>query len=196
MLKRQTDLTVSDLLKFIETETESLTLAAKEHAESNVDAGIPVSLCPANLLYKVLSIRHPERIKLDQPRPGKRSTSAAGIAATAEREDENVEAVEPAEDQDLASVGSATLGSRGSRKRWASCSLTQSTQAAASDAKEAATATAPRRVASLSTPGQRRRLKLKSTPKVETSCPKTKAKAKAKAKAKPTGSVRARREKP
>ena len=122
--KRHTKLTVADLLKIIATDSDTLAQTAQEHAASNVDAEIPVNLCPANLLYKVLCIKHPDILVGDQPRPLKRPAASAGSAAIAnasdvERKDEEDAAEEVLDGApDVGSVGSG--GSAPSRRRrWA-----------------------------------------------------------------------------
>ena len=180
--KRQTPLTVSDLLKFIETETESLLQAAKDHAASNVDAEIPVSLCPANLLYKVLLTKCPDRVVPDQPRPTKRPASGTDVDAAAdvdetEREDADLEAVEEM-------VGSATsVRSVSSRRRWSGRVLTEHSPATSSKGS-AAKKRARAKSATETVPKRRTTGKTKSTNVTPGSAIHAAGKAKAKAKAK------------
>ena len=174
--KRYTKLTVADLLKIIATDSDTLAQTAQEHAASNINAEIPVNLCPANLLYKVLCTKHPDMLVGG---PLKRPAASAGSAAIAnankvERNDAE-DAVEVAVDgaPDVGSVDSG--GSAPSRRRRWALNVLAAAEAPAPSQQGVAKAKAGAKTVPLKKPRQR------ISKKTASSSSRTPAKAKAKA---------------
>ena len=185
--KRHTNLTVSDLVKFIETEAESLCQTAKDHAATNVDAEIPVSLCPANLLYKVLLSKRPDCVLPDPPCPAKRPASAADVGATEDveedgRDDEELEVGDKTVGSATTVDSAASVGSH--KKRWRSRALNESIQATSATSSEGRVREKKARTKSATEAAPKRRIAKKSPATSSQGSPKPRVAAKAKAKAK------------
>lgn len=72
-VKRDTTLTLTDVRKLLSEKTADVLEAAQAHQNQNIDGGIPVALCPVNLLMPLLKAAYPQSVRM------KKSASNASI---------------------------------------------------------------------------------------------------------------------
>ena len=68
VVAKQTSLSLKELLGCIHAHAQELHAAAALYKKDNVDAGVPIALCPANLVWPILQKHMPDKM---QPRPAR-----------------------------------------------------------------------------------------------------------------------------